>query len=321
LKFHFDRGLKLTDIDLGIDIRRRQPRGFVSHAHADHIAPHETAYGTPATVAMYRHRLGQKRRVVELPFHQPYAWDDIQLTTLPAGHMFGSSMLLAESANGSLLYTGDFKLGDSATAERAVTPPVDVLVMESTFGQPHYRWPDREEVLAKFFELIDQTLNDGRTPLVRCYVMGKSQEITKLLTDRGISVLQHPLAFEISKIYEANGCNLGDYSCYEDHAPPGSVVIAPPRSQKSAPLNGLKRITSFGLTGWAIDPNARFRLGVDHALPLSDHADYNELLEIIERTSPRFIYCTHGPAKFVDRLVDLGHNAYVLGQQNQLRLF
>jgi hypothetical protein len=50
-------------------------------------------------------------------------------------------------------------------------------------------------------------------------------------------------------------------------------------------------------------------LGVDHALPLSDHADYDGLLECIARVRPRVIYCTHGPLSFVDHLRELGHNA------------
>jgi putative mRNA 3-end processing factor len=60
---------------------------------------------------------------------------------------------------------------------------------------------------------------------------------------------------------------------------------------------------------------------VDHALPLSDHADYNELLEAIRRVAPRAIYCTHGPEGFADRLVELGYDARVLGRPVQRRLF
>ena len=59
---------------------------------------------------------------------------------------------------------------------------------------------------------------------------------------------------------------------------------------------------TFAVTGWAMHERTRGRLGVDHAVPLSDHADYDELFEAIDRVSPRAIYCTHGPLSFVDRL-------------------
>ena len=59
--FHWDNGLKLTRPDLAIDFRRRQPRGFLSHAHADHMARHQYALCTPATAALYHLRLARGR--------------------------------------------------------------------------------------------------------------------------------------------------------------------------------------------------------------------------------------------------------------------
>jgi hypothetical protein len=56
----------------------------------------------------------------------------------------------------------------------------------------------------------------------------------------------------------------------------------------------------------------KYRLGVDHAIPLSDHADYDELFEAVERVSPKIIYCTHGPLSFVDHLRAAGFNAHPL---------
>ena len=96
--FHFDRGLKLTKADLAIDFRRRQPRGFISHAHNDHMARHQLALCTPDTGRLYQHRLG-KRSVHELPYRQPIDFGGLRLTTYPAGHCLGSAMLLAEKCN------------------------------------------------------------------------------------------------------------------------------------------------------------------------------------------------------------------------------
>jgi Cft2 family RNA processing exonuclease len=109
--FHYDAGLFLTRAQLAIDVRRRQPRCFVSHAHADHIARHELALATPVTARLYRHRLGARHRVIEMPFRKPIDFGNVRLTAYPAGHCFGSAMLLAEDGEQSLLYTGDFKLG------------------------------------------------------------------------------------------------------------------------------------------------------------------------------------------------------------------
>lgn len=318
--FHFDNGLKLTSIDLAIDVRRRQPRGFISHAHSDHIARHELAFCTPATARLYQHRLGP-RRTLEMPYRQPLDWGDTRLTTFPAGHILGSAALLAERDGQSLLYTGDFKLGATATAERAELPPADILVMECTFGKPKYRLPPRDEVIAQLIDLVQETLADGSTPVIHAYVLGKAQEVTRLLTDAGIPVLQHPLVYAISQIYQACGCLLGDCQLYSADKLPGRAVVVPPRSQRAAQLTGLSHRRTIAVTGWAIDPAARHWLGVDHALALSDHADYDELFTAVEIVAPQIVYCTHGPDSFVDRLRDAGHNAHPLGKESQLRLF
>ena len=68
--FHFDGGLKITSIDLAVDVRRRQPRGFISHAHTDHMGRHELAYCTPATAALYQKRYGARPTRL-MPFGEP----------------------------------------------------------------------------------------------------------------------------------------------------------------------------------------------------------------------------------------------------------
>jgi len=314
--FHWENGLKLTTADLAIDFRRRQPRAFISHAHSDHMARHEFALCTPQTAALYQLRLGP-RRTLEVPYRRTIDWAGLRLTTFPAGHCLGSAMLLAEDQGRTLLYTGDFKLQPSLTAEPAELPHADTLVIESTYGHPDYRMPPREECLGEFFTLVRRALADEMVPVIQGYVLGKSQEVTRLLTDAGIPVLQHRSIYEVSRMYESLGCPLGRFERFRGRAEPGWAIIVPP----GTPLTGLPRQVRFALTGWAMDRGAKYRLGVDHAIPLSDHADYDELIEAIERVGPQAVYCTHGPESFVDRLLDLGYNAHVLGKPRQGRLF
>ncbi len=309
--FHFDRGLKLTKADLAIDFRRRQPRAFISHAHTDHMARHELALCTPGTAALYCRRYGE-RTTRHLPYRTPLDWGGLRLTTFPAGHCLGSAMLLAEDGERSLLYTGDFKLGESATAERAELPRADLLVIESTYGQPRYRHPPRASAIDQLLTLVAAAIASGATPVVEAYTMGKSQEVTRIITAGGFPVLQHPKIYEISLVYRSFGVDLGDHHKYAGEALPGHVVVVPPRMHRAGRLPGLKRTVTFAVTGWATHERTREKLGVDHAVPLSDHADYDELFEAIERVSPRAIYCTHGPLSFVDRLREHGLNAYPL---------
>jgi putative mRNA 3-end processing factor len=319
--FYYDAGLFLTPAQLAVDVRRRQPRCFVSHAHSDHIARHELALATPATASLYRHRLGPRHHVLEMTYRKPIEFGGLSLTVYPAGHCLGSAMLLAESGEQTLLYTGDFKLDPPLTAEPAELPHADILIMESTFGRPQFRLPPRDEVMSRLLELVDAALAGGQTPVIHAYPLGKSQEVTKLLTLHGIPVLQHPVVFAISRVYERCGMNLGDFSLYDGAPVTGHAVVTLPRSAREFRLPGLGKTVSIAVTGWAIQTSAKYRLGVDHALPLSDHADFAQLIEAVQQVAPRVIYCTHGPHEFVDHLRDLGFNAHPLNPPQQRRLF
>lgn len=293
----------------------------MSHAHADHIASHELALCTPETAALYRHRRGARNRTLDMPYRQPLAWGPLQLTTYPAGHCLGSAMLLAEDGEQSLLFTGDFKLGPCVTSEPAELPCADILVMESTFGKPRYQLPPRVEVIGALIALVRSTLAEARTPVIHAYALGKSQEVTKLLTSAGIPVVQHPVIYAVSEVYAACGVDLGRVTRYAGSIPAGHAVVTLPRGMKGYRLAGIDEPVSIGVTGWAIDPSTKYRQKVDHALPLSDHADFNELVETARRVGAHTIYCTHGPRECAEHLRLRGFNAFPITGTYQKRMF
>jgi hypothetical protein len=83
----------------------------------------------------------------------------------------------------------------------------------------------------------------------------------------------------------------------------------------------LGKTVTIAPPGWAIDSSTKYRWCVDHAIPLSDHADYEQLIETVRRVEPSEIHCTHGPVEFVDHLRDLGFNAFPLVPRRQRQLF
>jgi Cft2 family RNA processing exonuclease len=316
--FHYDGVLRLLAGELAIDSRRRQPKAFISHAHYDHMAGHELGLCTPETARLYHLRFGL-RPTMAMRYGKPIEWHGLRLTALPAGHCLGSAMLLAEDGELSLLYTGDFKLGTSATSVTATLPRADILIMETTYGDPRYRLPPRDDVVGELVDLVRRTLAAGRIPVIYAYALGKAQEVVRLLTAAGIPVLEHMEVFRVSQVYRQCGVDLGATLLYSPPLADGRAIVAAPRATlRRLPKEKTVRIA---VTGWAVHPSTRFRWGVDYALPLSDHAGYDELLMAVEQVAPREIYCTHGPESFVSRLVERGHNAMYLTPQLQRRLF
>ena len=86
----------------------------------------------------------------------------------------------------------------------------------------------------------------------------------------------------------------------------------------------LERITNKRvamISGWAVEPNAVYRYQVDAAFPLSDHADYDDLLRYVELVQPKRVLTLHGfAAEFARDLRERGVEAWALSEQNQLEL-
>ena len=322
--------LKLCGVELYLDSRQPRPRCFVSHAHSDHLGVHEHAIATAATRALAEYRVGT-RAVTELGFGIDHAFcPETTLRLFPAGHVMGSAMLRVTRPEGTLLYTGDFKLRESLTVERANPEEADVLVMESTFGLPLFRFPPWRQVVDQLVELVAGALRNGRQPIVLGYALGKAQEITRILTDAGLRVTAHGAVFNTNRIYEERGVRLGPYRKYnawDFHGPRAlpleerGVLVAPPYVARTGFVTNFDNPCRIILTGWAMLKGALYRYGVDHALPLSDHADFDELLELVERVRPKKIYSHHGYPQFADILRARGHDAELARPDEQLQLF
>src|SRR5438045_6955290 len=75
------------------------------------------------------------------------------------------------------------------------------------------------------------------------------------------------------------------------------------------------------ISGWAVDPNAIYRYQVDAAFPLSDHADYTDLLRYVELVQPERVLTLHGfAAEFARDLRERGVEAWALSEENQMNL-
>lgn len=326
----WDDDLKLRGTALYLDSRLPRERCFVSHAHSDHLGQHRHAIATPATRALAELRIGI-RGVTEVGYGEELQFcPETRLRLLPAGHVLGSAMLHVTRPEGALLYTGDFKLRQCLTVPPAQACRADVLVMESTFGLPLFRFPPWRSVVDQLLEIVRGALRQGRQPIVMGYALGKSQEITRILTDAGLRVTVHGAVFHLNRMYEEHGVRLGPYRRYnawDFHGPKAlpleerGVLVAPPHVARTG------FVTKFGnpcrviLTGWAMLKNAKYRYGVDHALPLSDHADFDELMELVERVGPRKVYSHHGYKEFADILKARGIDAELARPDEQLKLF
>lgn len=315
------KGIWLPQIGWWLDAQARAERSIVTHAHSDHIARHREILCTPATARFLSARLPGRRVVTELPFARETALEfGVNVTLYPAGHILGSSQVhLASAEHGTLLYTGDFKLRASLAAEACATPRADVLIMETTFGLPRYVFPPEAEIIAQLVAFCRQAVADGATPTLLCYSLGKSQEVLRAVAGADLPVMLHAETYRLTRIYEQLGVLFPPYREFDPREVPGHIVICPPHA--GGMISRIPAPRTAALTGWALDSGALYRLRCHAAFPLSDHADFPDLLRFVELVQPRRVLTLHGFAReFAATLRARGIDALAVGQPNQLDL-
>ena len=321
IEARYDRGVYLPRENLWLDPRDPKPFAFVSHAHSDHIAPHAEIIVSERTARLMQARLPGQRNEHVLAFGERKTIHGLDLMLLPAGHIFGSAQFFLETNEGSLLYTGDFKLRPGRSAEPTEWRQAETLIMETTYGLPRYRLPPTEEVIGQIVAFCRDALEAGAVPVLLGYSLGKAQEILCSLTGAGLKPMLHGSVHQMTRIYEQFGQSFCEYERYKADEVAGKVLICPPSANRSRMLERIRDKRVAMISGWAVDPNAVYRYQVDAAFPLSDHADYTDLLRYVELVQPQRVLTLHGfAAEFARDLRERGIEAWALTEANQIEL-
>ena len=309
--FSYDRDILIDHLNLWLDSKRVKEFGFISHGHADHIARHKKIICSNPTADIIKIRLKN-------PYFHSMQYGEIleingsKVSMHPAGHILGSSQIKIETAEGLLLYTGDFRISPAKTVEPFQFVKTDILIMETTFGLPHYKFPSRKSMETELLELCSSALKAGKTPVIFAYTLGKGQEALKIISDAGLPIAVDYPILRFVPIYQKHGIEFQKFKKFKKSDLSGKVNILPVNARYRRDFRNADNLFTIYLSGWGIDKSAEYRLGVDKVLPLSDHADYDELIQLVETIKPQKIYCTHGFDQFVDSLNNAGFHAELL---------
>lgn len=313
----WDRGICLLEHDLWLDPGVVKERAFVSHAHTDHARRHQSALLTEATLGLLPEARRPRSSKV-LPIGVPVALGEATVTLHDAGHMLGAAQILFEHGGERLLYTGDLKLRHDHCGARTAIPAADVLVVESTYGRPQFRFPEPAAVIEAIAVWCRRALADGVVPVLLAHAVGKAQELMLALAPYGFHFALEERCVPHAAAYERLGVALPEWTPLDD-AVGDRVVVAPPAGKDA--IRRIYRYRTALVSGWAEDPGFRQVFGADHAFPYSDHCDFNDLLDVVAMTGADQVYTVHGfTTDLAAQLRRRGVRAYALEQTEQLTL-
>lgn len=304
LKKYGRQGLKLPILDIGLDLSGPfASHVFISHAHADHVPRDRkmTVYATEPTGAIMKAR-GFAGDVITMPFYGNIELPYCTVQFFPAGHILGSAMIYIQSENGNILYTGDYRNPPSAATEGFELPEnVDYLITEATFNLPIYKWLSHEYLINQIHDFTQKALDEDHTPVFLCYNLGKAQEVMHALAPLGLPVQIHNGGVELCKIYERFGVSLGNYETYRQETVEDGILITPASTLEQSMVQNIRHKKTAYVSGWASRESCRVQLNVDSLIPLSDHIDFFQLIDLCKRLNPRHVYITHTPNASVVR--------------------
>lgn len=288
---------------------------YISHAHSDHnIKTNKEVIASNETLSLLGRTEILERSEIDLK----------NIKLFPAGHMLGSTQILLQNGE-SIVYTGDFKLRDGYTTKGAEIIECDKLYIDATFGEPCFKFPKKEEISEEINKWVKKINEENKAVIFGAYKLGKAQELIKLLNENDIVPIVDETIERCCKIYEKFGIKLereiynnntssplspSSSNFFDSHSAVSgtvsrSVFIFPFHKVKNnkIKINGVRAL----VTGWA----QKYNFGIK-AFPLSDHADFNEILEYVAVSKAKKIICMYTSSHhIITELRKRGYNAKI----------
>ncbi|TWT53794.1 Beta-lactamase superfamily domain protein [Rubripirellula amarantea] len=323
--------LKTTDLGLYcsaggfyVDPQRPVDRAVITHAHADHARWGCRHYlATSSCEQLLRMRMNEDAEFQFLPYSESITINGVKVSFHPAGHMLGSAQVRLEYRGKVAVITGDYKLGSDPTCDSWEPIACDLLVTESTFGLPVYRWDDDQIITDSINAWWRESRDDGKCCVLYGYAVGKSQRLLAGLDPTIGPIYTHGAVEKGTDAYRRSGITLPTTtyvgSITGKHDWKGGMVVAVPSAHGTPWMRKFGRVSTAMASGWMAVRGTRRRRSVDRGFVVSDHVDWPSLLKAIALCDPEQVWVTHGYSAVVARyLQEQGRDARVIDSRSRM---
>lgn len=283
---------------------------FVSHAHIDHLP---TANGGTILSSVETNKIANLRG-----FKMENHIDSLDgFSLIDSGHIFGAKGLLFDD----IFYTGDICTRKRGFLQGAKIPKCKTLITECTFGLPEFIFPTIDKIQKQVNELISGLYGKGIPVILMGYQLGKAQTITQLF-GHWEPLFFHDSVKEMNSLHQKLGIPLKDGIGHSEAEKNGLlekkpwVMVAPMMSSKNKFLQDMKSkygAVTIGFSGWAQSSRFSFGRRADYSITMSDHCDFNELVNMVVQSEAEQVYTIHGFVdEFAEHLQKIGISAQPL---------
>ncbi len=274
----------------------KRPLRVVTHAHADHLSglrsslrKCESVLMTEATRDLIDVIEGtntlSEGNIETLDYGKPFCYGDELVTLAYADHIIGSAQVLVEDRDGGrVAYTGDFRIDRTPVLE------CDTLVVEATYGNPECNRSFNVDIRELLVSMVEKRLRNGSVYVFGYH--GKLQEVMQILhkADVNVPFIMPERVYNLSKVCERHGMQLGCLTL-------STQEEAKEMLNENLPCVAFYHMNSRGtvgldshricVSGWEFTSACRQISKKEHVVALSDHSDFNGLIEYVKRSKPK----------------------------------
>jgi putative mRNA 3-end processing factor len=311
-------GLFCSSGDFYIDPWRPVKRAVITHAHADHARPGCDSYlCAQDSRLLLQSRLGIDADIKTLRYAEVKTINSVMLSLHPAGHILGSSQVKINKGGFIQVVSGDYKTDSDPTCSQLEPLQCHTFSSECTFGLPIFRWPAPEHVTNDINAWWRSNQEQKRTSILFAYALGKAQRILASLDPTIGPILTHGAVEKINHCYRKVGIKLPQTQYIgnldKKDIPEGALVIAPPSADNPVWMRRFPDRTRAFASGWMHIRGNRRRRSVERGFVLSDHSDWDGLVQTIAASGAQKVLLTHGYASEMSRwLHEKGYDAEII---------
>ncbi|MDA3613476.1 ligase-associated DNA damage response exonuclease [Polluticaenibacter yanchengensis] len=282
-------------------------KAIITHGHSDHARAGMNDYLCHhLTTPILKIRLGDIS-VQGIEYGETVDINGVKLSLHPAGHIIGAAQVRMEYKGRVAVVSGDYKVQHDG-----LTTPIEIVkchefVSESTFALPVYNWASVEEQNRQLRSWVQNNQAIGKTSVLIGYALGKAQRIMKALEGLGPLNVHYSIA-KLNDAYEAAGVRLPDYHTVDLNTDlktiENGILIVPPSLVDTNLLRKVPHRAEAICSGWMQVRGARRWRAADAGFAISDHADWNGLLQVIKGTQAEQVYVTHGQTAVFEKYLN-----------------
>ncbi|MET0245067.1 MAG: ligase-associated DNA damage response exonuclease [Flavitalea sp.] len=303
-----NKGLYCPPGDFYIDPWKSVDRAIITHAHSDHARWGSKYYlcHTHTKPLLYL-RLGDVN-VESIEWGVTTSMNGVKISLHPAGHMIGSSQIRVEYKGEVWVVSGDYKPEDDGLSGQFEPVKCNTFITESTFGLPIYHWKPQHEIFQNIQDWIMNNMSVGKTSVLLAYSLGKAQRLLQCIPAVCNDIYVHGAIWNSHVALLNAGWALPDVKRVTPDLPKETyskkVIIAPPSADGTPWMRRFKPHAVGVCSGWMqVRGNVR-RRNADAGFALSDHADWQGLLDSIKATGAEKVFVTHGFQSVLSRYLN-----------------